>query len=38
MAITPKSDMSPEVLSWRDPSMDSVQGTETPKDPNKGII
>ncbi|OOF03716.1 ATP-grasp domain-containing protein [Salinivibrio sp. MA607] len=38
MAITPKSDMSPEVLSWRDPSMDSVQGTETPKDPNKGYI
>lgn len=38
MAITPESDMSSEVLSWRDPSMDSVKGTETPKDPNKGYI
>lgn len=28
-----------EVLSgWTDPTMDSVRGTETPKDPNKGYI
>ena len=38
MAITPESKMSQEVLAWRDPSMDSVLGTETPKDPNKGYI
>jgi hypothetical protein len=38
MAVTPESKMSQEVLAWRDPSMDSVLGTETPKDPNKGYI
>jgi hypothetical protein len=38
MVITPESKLSQEVLSWRDPSMDSVQGTETPKDPAKGYI
>lgn len=38
MAITPESKMSQEVLSWRDASMDSVRGTETPKDPSKGYI
>lgn len=38
MAIIPESKMSQEVLAWRDPSMDSVLGTETPKDPNKGYI
>ena len=43
MAVTPESKMSQEVLSqevlaWRDPSLDSVAGTETPKDPNKGYI
>ncbi|SNC65822.1 hypothetical protein SAMN04487881_1399 [Marinobacter sp. es.048] len=38
MAITPESKMSQEVLAWRDPSMDSVLGTETPKDPSKGYI
>lgn len=38
MAVTPESKLSKEVLSWRDPSLDSVRGTETPKDPNKGYI
>jgi len=38
MAITPESKMSQEVLSWRDTSLDSVRGTEAPKDPNKGYI
>ena len=38
MANASKSKMSQEVLAWRDPSMDSVMGTETPKDPNKGYI
>ena len=38
MVITPESKLSQEVLSWRDASMDSVQGTETPKDPAKGYI
>ena len=38
MANTEPSKLSQEVLSWRDPSMDSVLGTETPKDPNKGYI
>ena len=42
MAID-KSKMSQEVLSekdlsWEDPSLDSVKGTETPKDPSKGYI
>jgi len=27
-----------DVSSWIDPSLDSVKGTETPKDPNKGYI
>lgn len=38
MAITPESKMSQDVLAWRDPEMDSVKGTEAPKDPNKGYI
>jgi len=38
MAITPESKMSQEVLSWRDTSLDSVRGTEAPKDPTKGYI
>lgn len=33
-----KSKMTQEVLSWRDQDMPSVNGTETPKDPNKGYI
>lgn len=27
-----------DVSGWLDPTMDSVKGTETPKDPNKGYI
>lgn len=38
MSITPESKLSQEVLSWRDENLDSVLGTETPKDPNKGYI
>ena len=38
MSITPESKLSQEVLSWRDPELDSVKGSETPKDPNKGYI
>lgn len=38
MTITSESKMSQEVLAWRDEAMDSVRGTETPKDPNKGYI
>lgn len=38
MSITPESKMSQDVLAWRDATMDSVLGTETPKDPNKGYI
>ncbi|HKK56677.1 MAG TPA: carboxylate--amine ligase, partial [Marinobacter sp.] len=38
MSITPASEISPDVASWRDPEMPSVKGTETPKDPNKGYI
>ena len=33
-----KSKMTQEVLSWRDQDLPSVNGTETPKDPNKGYI
>ncbi|MFO8026776.1 MAG: hypothetical protein R6U56_03835 [Opitutales bacterium] len=38
MKMTSKPELSKEALSWRDPEMDSVKGTETPKDPNKGYI
>lgn len=38
MSITPESKLSQDVLAWRDPNMDSVLGTETPKDPDKGYI
>lgn len=38
MSIKPESKMSQDVLAWRDPEMDSVKGTEAPKDPNKGYI
>jgi len=38
MSITSETELSEAVLSWRDPEMDSVRGTETPKDPNKGYI
>jgi hypothetical protein len=38
MSIKPESKMSQDVLAWRDPEMDSVKGTEAPKDPDKGYI
>ncbi|TGX48183.1 carboxylate--amine ligase, partial [Marinobacter orientalis] len=38
MTVMPESELSQEVLAWRDPEMPSVKGTETPKDPNKGYI
>ena len=38
MSTTAEAQLSPEVASWIDPTMDSVKGTETPKDPNKGYI
>jgi len=38
MANTPDSKMSQDVLAWRDSTMDSVRGTETPKDLDKGYI
>ncbi len=38
MANTPDSKMSQDVLVWRDSTMDSVRGTETPKDLDKGYI
>ena len=38
MSTTNETELSAEVLSWRDPNMDSIRGTETPKDPNKGYI
>lgn len=36
-----KSEEAPiakDVSGWTDPTMDSVRGTETPKDPNKGYV
>lgn len=38
MSTAAEAQLSPEVASWIDPTMDSVKGTETPKDPNKGYI
>ena len=38
MSTAKESKLSQEILAWRDPSMDSVLGTETPKDPDKGYI
>lgn len=38
MSITNETELSQEVLAWRDPGLDSVKGTETPKDPSKGYI
>jgi hypothetical protein len=38
MSTTAEAQLSPEVASWIDPTMDSVKGTETPKDPSKGYI
>jgi hypothetical protein len=38
MSVTPEKELSQSVAAWIDPEMDSVKGTETPKDPNKGYI
>lgn len=38
MSITSEKQLPEAVAAWRDPEMDSVKGTETPKDPNKGYI
>lgn len=38
MSIAQEAPLSDEVAAWLDPEMDSVKGTETPKDPNKGYI
>lgn len=38
MSISSEKQMPEAVAAWRDPEMDSVKGTETPKDPNKGYI
>lgn len=38
MSITSEKQLPESVTAWRDPEMDSVKGTETPKDPNKGYI
>lgn len=38
MSIASETQLAQEVAAWLDPSMDSVKGTETPKDPNKGYI
>lgn len=38
MSIASEKQLPEAVAAWRDPDMDSVKGTETPKDPNKGYI
>ena len=38
MSITSEKQLPEAVAAWRDPELDSVKGTETPKDPNKGYI
>ena len=38
MSMTSENELPQSVASWLDPEMDSVKGTETPKDPNKGYI
>ena len=38
MSMTSEKELPQEVAAWRDPEMDSVKGTETPKDPNKGYM
>jgi hypothetical protein len=38
MSTTHEAPLPNEVAAWLDPDMDSVKGTETPKDPNKGYI
>ena len=38
MSKTSEKDLPQELGAWRDPELDSVKGTETPKDPSKGYI
>ncbi len=38
MSITSERQLPEAIAAWLDPEMDSVKGTETPKDPNKGYI
>ncbi|MEQ8516495.1 MAG: hypothetical protein RIC38_12885, partial [Chromatocurvus sp.] len=38
MSKSSETPISNDVSGWIDPTMDSVKGTETPKDPNKGYI
>ncbi|HDZ07463.1 hypothetical protein LCGC14_0003420 [marine sediment metagenome] len=38
MSKTAEIPTADDVSGWLDPTMDSVKGTETPKDPNKGYI
>ena len=38
MSIASETPATKDVSSWTDPTLDSVKGTETPKDPNKGYI
>ena len=38
MSTVSETPATKDVSSWTDPTMDSVRGTETPKDPNKGYI
>ncbi len=38
MSITSETQLPKDGSGWLDPTMDSVRGTETPKDPNKGYI
>lgn len=38
MSIASEKQMPAAIEAWLDPEMDSVKGTETPKDLNKGYI
>ncbi len=38
MSMASEKELPKEVAAWLDPDMDSVKGTETPKDPSKGYI
>ncbi|MDW7745061.1 carboxylate--amine ligase [Halomonas sp.] len=38
MSTVSETPAAKDVSSWTDPTLDSVRGTETPKDPNKGYI
>ena len=38
MSKVSQAPITKDVSGWTDPTLDSVRGTETPKDPNKGYI